>query len=267
MHISTIFKFAFFTSAALPTVLCAPIITREHALTPEHRPNANLEAYGHDGHLAEHATHIAGESISTRAFVDIYLRTVDKNNIKFEDSAKLGLHGVDPKHHAAIIDYHKEVVKQDMEKHGAHSAQILHSEHYGGSNPNEALHITANYFDEHGNQIKSPYSVQKAQAGVKTEGSFHVYNDKQTHPVAAPQAWADKLVEHKADHDAKLPGLLKAQADQKAHDDKAKQDAADRVAKAQQANAKRVQNQEHGKDEKAAQRKAEKKAIQDAAEI
>ena len=135
-----------------------------------------------------------------------------------------------------------------------------HSAHYGGSNPLEPLHITANYYDKNGVQIKSPYSVQKAAGGAKTEGSFHVYNDKQPHPVAPPQAWADKLVEHKADHDAKLPGLLASQAAHAAHNGQLQQDAANRVAQAQQRNANRSQNQQHGKDAKKANRQKEKDA-------
>jgi len=267
MHISTIFKFALFACAALPTVLCAPIIHREHALSPEHRPNDNLDTYDHDGHLVAHAAHMPPESLATRAFVQFYPRNpVDKANIHLGPAAKQGLHdGVDPTHHAAIEDYHKDIVKQHMETiPGAHSAQITHLEHYGGSNYHEPLHITANYFDEHGKQIKSPYSIQKEQAtGTKTEGSFHVYNNQQQHPVAPPKAWEDKLTTAKAEHDAKLPARLAAEA----HDADKSKAAANRIAQVKQSNADRVQKQKNDAIAAKAQRQAEKKAIQDAAEI
>ncbi|KAF5322798.1 hypothetical protein D9619_001171 [Psilocybe cf. subviscida] len=240
MYISTILKFALFTSAALPTVLCAPIIPRGHVLSPEHQPNGNLEAYHHDGHLVEHATHMPPGSFATRAFVDIYPRNpVDKANIHLGPSAHKALHdGVDAKHHAAVEDYHKDIVKQHM----------------------ESIKAILNTMVE----IKSPYSIQKEKVtGAKTEGSFHVYHKDQPNQVAAPKVWEDKLAKAKVENDAKLGGRLAAQA----HDDKQKQDAADRVAKIHQANAARVQKLKADADTERAKRVAEKKAIQDAAEI
>jgi hypothetical protein len=81
--------------------------------------------------------------------------------------------------------------------------------------------------------------------------------------VTAPKAWEDKLAQAKAANDAKLGGRLAAEA----HDAKLKQDAKDRIANTQKANADRVQKLKDDAEAARAKRQAEKKAIQDAAEI
>jgi len=100
---------------------------------------------------------------------------------------KLGLHGKSRKH---AKSYHKQVIKQDMERHGAASAIITHIAHSGGSDAGERFHITAQYVGHDGQDIHSHHIDQN---GNPSE-SHHVYPEDQNreHPIPAKIVASEK---------------------------------------------------------------------------
>ncbi|KAI0782035.1 hypothetical protein C8Q75DRAFT_896131 [Abortiporus biennis] len=105
------------------------------------------------------------------------------NAIKFTQAAKKDLKyplastwgkGEDPKQkHEEIVDKHAHNVP------GAHKATILRGAHPAGSDPKEKDHITANYHDQSGSNIKD-------QAGRKTH---HVYTDREKQGIDVKKLW------------------------------------------------------------------------------
>jgi len=111
----------------------------------------------------------------------------------------LGLKDHDGK---VVEDYHKNIVAAEMEKHGAHSAEINYLAHTQGStDPN--MHITATFRDAEGTIVHSTYGTP-----AKIGDRHHVYTGElpkeYTQAVQRHKEHLDKNPEEKAKHEARL---------------------------------------------------------------
>jgi len=143
----------------------------------------------------------------------------DKAKVTFSSGASrrldgMGLHGKDRK---AVKKYHKNMVKNDMKKHGAAKANIVATAHTGGTVKEEKNHITPQFSDPSGKPIPSSWTdskTGKTKTGEKDQ--HHVYvNEK----AKTPSAWT-KAVDASNSRKAADEASKKAESD-KAFADKA----------------------------------------------
>ncbi|KAH9474488.1 hypothetical protein JR316_0012947 [Psilocybe cubensis] len=266
-------------STFLPVVLCLPIVSERGSDLSIHRreyPGPSFDVFERDDGLdldsrdiddveeiyqrsrgalkaakqAAKATRVAKAAAKGKTSP----KRPANAKVTFGNAAKahldeLGLHGKDRK---KVKKYHKQVVKQDMKNHGAHSARVFHLAHTGGSDPNEKNHITAGYYKaptkqgHPGEQIKSPWAIkhEKENPGKVTKGLFHVYPSEKK---KVPSSWT-KAAESSASR-------KKAEADRHAAATKAEEEA-----KHRRVEAERLAGGSLSAEAKKAQREAAKAA-------